>query len=102
MDPENVTELTHEETTELLLKAWESHENLLDMLRAAWEIIADANSKPWAYSAAWKEAVARWRDEYYKLLQEETLPEEDEAEDPIRTLSSREVWELVEKEKKNV
>lgn len=100
MDPEDVTNLTQEETTELLLKAWAGHEKLLTMLKTAWGIIANMNWDAPGNSPGMKGIATRWRDEYYALLREETLPVE-ESEDTTRMLSSAEVWSLVQKEKEN-
>lgn len=94
--PEDTVELTHEETTQLLLKAWLGHEKLLDMLETAWGLIAEANSDISVESPGYKKAVAQWREKYCVILQNETLPN-----DGTRSLSTEEIWNLVKKEKDN-
>lgn len=43
--------------------------NALDMLQTAWGIIANANGGNWTKAEPdWKEAAARWRDEYHAFL----------------------------------
>jgi hypothetical protein len=72
---EHVESLSHEETTELLVRAWTAHENLLQMIDNAWGIISSAN---WSGSTSnWAVAAIGWRERYYELLREENLPEEE-------------------------
>ena len=100
MDPEDIEELEKRKDLPVKVKAWVGHEKLLNMLEAAWGIIANVDWRATTNPPDWREAAIRWRDEYHKLLQEETLPEV-EPEDIPRPLSSEEVWSLVKKEKQN-
>lgn len=80
---EGAGELTTEQTTEALVKAWAAHEKLLDMLEAAWGIIANADPYVPKKSIVWKETARRWRNKYHELLREETLPPSDQVEKEV-------------------
>lgn len=72
MELEETTEMSHEETTDLLVKAWEIQSKLLDMTESAWGIIANAYGGEWdkAQNKDWHPAAIRWRDSYHEILHE--------------------------------
>ena len=101
LNSEEVWKLTQEETTELLFKAWMGHEKLLIMIDAAWGIIANVDcGEAGTNSPGWRETATRWRDEYKKLLEEETEATAPKAErqfvdgDPVLERMADEVHQV--------
>jgi hypothetical protein len=56
-------------------------ERLRDSEELAWVIIANANEGDWSKATdTWREAAARWRDNYHKHL---SPPTGDKVEEPL-------------------
>ena len=76
MMSKDYVELTDQETIDLLTRAWAKQTEMLDLLEAAWGIIANSYGGDWDLASpqsGWKEAAERWRDEYHALLPEPSI-----------------------------
>jgi hypothetical protein len=60
-----------EPTTEAERLAVDARADALDVLEAAWGIIANAGGGDWTKETQmWQDAAARWRDRYHAILAE--------------------------------